>query len=89
MKFKAPGSFRSAEVMRAHLRELLPDLDMDLVLEGSAGPLGQSLDIGSMTLGNRFAIHPMEGWDGTPEGAPSAATLRRWRGFGRSTAKMI
>ncbi|HJM58370.1 MAG TPA: NADH:flavin oxidoreductase, partial [Planctomycetota bacterium] len=89
MDFKAPGSFRTAEAMRVHLRALLPDLDMDLELEGRAGPLGRELDIGSMTLGNRFAIHPMEGWDGTPEGEPSESTLRRWHGFGRSTAKMI
>jgi len=89
MEFKTPGSFRDARSMRAHLRELLPDLDLDVELEGRAGPLGQPLDIGSMTLGNRFAIHPMEGWDATPEGTPSEATLRRWRGFGRSTAKMI
>ena len=74
--------------MRAHLRELLPDLDMDLVLEGGAGPLGQSLDIGSMTLGNRFAIHPMEGWDGTRDGGPTERTVRRWRRFGRNRPAM-
>jgi 2,4-dienoyl-CoA reductase-like NADH-dependent reductase (Old Yellow Enzyme family) len=38
---------------------------------------------------NRFAIQPMEGWDGTPEGAPSALTTRRWRGFGRSGAGLV
>jgi 2,4-dienoyl-CoA reductase-like NADH-dependent reductase (Old Yellow Enzyme family) len=31
----------------------------------------------------------MEGWDGTPEGAPSELTRRRWRHFGISGAKLI
>jgi len=40
-------------------------------------------------LRNRFAVHPMEGWDGTPQGRPSDWTRRRWRRFGRSGAKLI
>jgi 2,4-dienoyl-CoA reductase-like NADH-dependent reductase (Old Yellow Enzyme family) len=31
----------------------------------------------------------MEGWDGTPDGLPTDLTLRRWRRFGRSGAKLI
>jgi 2,4-dienoyl-CoA reductase-like NADH-dependent reductase (Old Yellow Enzyme family) len=31
----------------------------------------------------------MEGWDGTTDGMPSPATLRRWGNFGRSGAKLI
>jgi len=31
----------------------------------------------------------MEGWDGTPEGKPSEHTVRHWRNFGRSGAKLI
>ena len=40
-------------------------------------------------LGNRFAIHPMEGWDGTTDGRPTELTFRRWRRFGTSGAKLI
>ena len=40
-------------------------------------------------MGNRFCILPMEGWDGTREGAPSDLTTRRWRHFGESGAKLI
>ena len=39
--------------------------------------------------GNRFSILPMEGWDGTPDGRPTELTLRRWRRFGESGAKLI
>src|SRR5687767_9756323 len=31
----------------------------------------------------------MEGWDGTREGEPSELTIRRWRNFGKSGAKLI
>ena len=31
----------------------------------------------------------MEGWDGTETGQPTAATLRRWRRFGQSGAKLL
>jgi len=41
------------------------------------------------TVGNRFAVHPMEGWDGTLDGKPSDLVLRRWTHFGISGAKLI
>jgi 2,4-dienoyl-CoA reductase-like NADH-dependent reductase (Old Yellow Enzyme family) len=43
----------------------------------------------SFTVGNRWCIHPMEGWDANRDGSPSEHTLRRWRNFGRSGAKLI
>jgi len=44
---------------------------------------------GSITIGNRIAINPMEGWDGTHDGHPSEHTVRRWQRFGQSGAKLI
>ncbi len=41
------------------------------------------------TIGNRWCIHPMEGWDGTLDGLPTDWTRRRWRNFGLSGAKLI
>ena len=61
----------------------------DIVAGGPASPLGSSLKAGPFTIGNRFAIQPMEGWDGTEDGKPSDNTIRRWRNFGLSGAKMI
>ena len=40
-------------------------------------------------IGNRFCIQPMEGWDGTRDGKPTEFTVRRWRNFGLSGAKLI
>ncbi len=61
----------------------------DIVGSGPASPLGASLSAGPFTIGNRFAIQPMEGWDCFEDGKPSDNTIRRWRNFGLSGAKMI
>ncbi|MFO1005030.1 MAG: NADH:flavin oxidoreductase [Planctomycetaceae bacterium] len=52
-------------------------------------PLADPLTVGKLRIGNRWCIHPMEGWDGTPGGQPSEHTLRRWRNFGLSGAKLL
>ena len=76
-------------------RERLIQLDLDLpvdddVLSAEEGsPLAAPLDIGGINVGNRWCIHPMEGWDAKPDGSPSELTLRRWRNFGKSGAKLI
>lgn len=59
------------------------------VLSGDASPLAQPLTVDGLSIGNRFAVQPMEGWDGTLEGAPSELTIRRWRRFGSSGAKLV
>ena len=56
---------------------------------GPSSPLAQPLDVDGVRVGNRFCILPMEGWDGTKDGAPSPLTERRWRHFGTSGAKLI
>ena len=76
--------------MRAHVEELGLDIPLDEDLEGARGPLGQAIEWApGRVCANRFAVHPMEGWDGTEDGRPSELTLRRWRRFGRSGAAMI
>ena len=59
------------------------------VLSGSDSPLAQPLTVDGFTIGNRFTVQPMEGWDGTRDGRPSEMTFRRWRRFGSSGAKLI
>lgn len=61
----------------------------DIVASGPASPLGAPLTVGNLTIGNRFAIQPMEGWDCLEDGRPSENTIRRWRNFGLSGAKLI
>ena len=61
----------------------------DIVASGPESPLGSALQVGPFIIGNRFAIQPMEGWDCHEDGKPSDNTIRRWRNFGLSGAKMI
>jgi NADPH2 dehydrogenase len=44
---------------------------------------------GGFRIGNSIAIHPMEGCDGTLDGAPDELTFRRYARFGRGGAKLI
>ena len=84
------GSLRSAEAFKRHLSEHdIPIPCDDEIATGSGAPLAQPLRSNGISIGNRFAIHPMEGWDGTPDGRPTDLTLRRWANFGRSGAKLI
>src|SRR4051794_26869395 len=74
--------------------ELVRTLNLDLQFEpsistGSASALTQPLAFSGRTLSNRWAIHPMEGWDGTVTGGVTEPMLRRWQRFGESGAKMI
>jgi 2,4-dienoyl-CoA reductase-like NADH-dependent reductase (Old Yellow Enzyme family) len=84
------ASFKTAAAFRAQLRDLGLSFDLDETVEsGPASPLAQPIDVQGVRVGNRFCILPMEGWDGTADGAPSDLTRRRWRHFGISGAKLI
>src|SRR5213594_4312417 len=84
------GGVRDVETFQRYLRELriLIPCDQDLIT-GDASPLAQPLQVDDLVLGNRFAIQPMEGWDGTSDGRPTELTFRRWGRFGASGAKLI
>jgi len=84
------GGIRSVADFKAHVAALQLSIPCDDELEvGANATLAQPLQLNDRKIGNRFCIHPMEGWDGTPDGAPSEATIRRWRNFGLSGAKLI
>ena len=89
MKFAAPGRLKTFDAFRDRWSEIAPELGVDETVLGAGGPLGKPLDVEGKTLENRFAIHPMEGWDGTAEGRPSELTRRRWRSFGKSGASLL
>jgi NADPH2 dehydrogenase len=96
MSYPKIASFKTPQAFREHVRSLGLALELDdEVLAAPQSPMAQPLIYQSpitndpITLGNRFAILPMEGWDGTPDGKPSDLTRRRWRHFGQSGAKLI
>lgn len=84
------GGLRDVESFRSHLAKLQIEIPCDDELSfGDSSPLAQPIHRSGIHLGNRFAIHPMEGWDGTADGRPTALTFRRWKHFGLSGAKLI
>src|SRR5437867_8076422 len=90
MSYPRIATFKTANDFRHHLAQLGVDLPFDdQLIAGSASPLSQPLVVDGTTVGNRFAILPMEGWDGTVDGRPTELTFRRWRRFGASGAKLI
>jgi 2,4-dienoyl-CoA reductase-like NADH-dependent reductase (Old Yellow Enzyme family) len=78
---------------RRHLASLSLDLPCDeAIISGASSPLAQPLDklsINGKKIGNRYAVQPMEGWDGTTTGGITEDVLRRWQRFGESGAKLI
>jgi NADPH2 dehydrogenase len=84
------GSVRDVETFRHYLQRHKISIPCDQALViGDQSPLAQPLHVNGRIIGNRFAIHPMEGWDGTADGRPTERTEHRWRRFGRSGAKLI
>ena len=85
------AQLKSTGAFRARLAELKLDLTVDdeILTAEMGSPLAAPLKIGAFTVGNRWCIHPMEGWDANRDGSPSELTLRRWRHFGLSGAKLI
>lgn len=86
-------SLKTVADFRRHVAALGLDLPCeDEIVVGPASPLAQPLrarTINGKTLGNRWAIQPMEGWDGTATGGITEEVRRRWRRFGESGAKLI
>ena len=83
-------SFKDAAAFRGYLEAQGITLPFhDDVRCGPGAPLAQPFTVGGRTVGNRFAILPMEGWDNTTTGKPTELTRRRWRRWGESGAKLI
>lgn len=78
-KFKTPEAL-SAEAVR---------LGGVLRLSDRFDALFQPVTIGGRRCGNRLAIQPMEGCDGTADGCPDDLTFRRYTRFGGGGAKLI
>ena len=84
------GSVRDVAHFKSHLdsSQIAIPCDDELV-SGHESPLAQPWTGNGIKIGNRIAVQPMEGWDGTADGNPSEHTIRRWQRFGRSGAKLI
>ncbi len=77
--------FKSAADLAAEAARL----GVDLPLSDDLAPLFEPVAVGPLTAGNRLAVQPMEGCDGSPDGRPDELTFRRYRRFGAGGAKLI
>lgn len=91
VKFPKVAQLRTVERFQEHLRSLGIELpcDEEVLSKDAGSPLAQTLKVGNIVVGNRWCIHPMEGWDANQDGSPTELTVRRWKRFGESGAKLI
>ncbi|MEQ8835607.1 MAG: NADH:flavin oxidoreductase, partial [Lacipirellulaceae bacterium] len=88
LSFPKVAQLKRVEQLSQHAAELgisLP-LDEKILTAEQGSPLAQPIKVGDFKVGNRWCIHPMEGWDANLDGSPSKRTLRRWKRFGQSGA---
>ncbi len=90
-KYARMARLKTGDDFREYIEELGIDLSFDENVEsGPDSPMAQPRILkNGRKIGNRFAILPMEGWDGTTDGFPTEDTTRRWQNFGKSGAKLI
>ena len=81
----------------AALRDHLAALGIELPVDDEVDPAGVLSTPTSFTDGaaweipnaNRFAVLPMEGWDGTTDGQPTDLVRRRWGRFAASGCGLV
>ena len=90
-RFPQVRKMASPEEMTAYLETQGIDLPLDSTVEPAPnGPLAAPTEINErLSAPNRFAILPMEGWDGTLDGKPTPAVERRWLRLGTSGAGLL
>jgi NADPH2 dehydrogenase len=90
MQYRRVAQLRTSADFRAYLDSLGVDLAFDDVMQtGPDAPHSQPFAYRDKTISNRFAVLPMEGWDGTIDGHVTDLVGRRWQRFGQSGAKLI
>jgi 2,4-dienoyl-CoA reductase-like NADH-dependent reductase (Old Yellow Enzyme family) len=86
-------SLKTVADFRAHVAALGLELPCeDALATGAGSPLAQpvaGVTVNGKRIGNRVAVQPMEGWDGTTTGGATDDVRRRWQRFGESGAKLI
>ena len=79
-------SFTSADELRLYIQ----NNGLNIPFSTDLSPLAAKKELrtrgGHITLQNSLTVHPMEGFDGEPDGSPSALSRRRYLRFARSGA---
>jgi len=80
-----PFEFPNAEM----LLQKANDLGIELPFQENIDILFEKTSIASKTLTNRFAVHPMEGFDADDSGAPGELTFRRYKRYAAGGSGLI
>jgi 2,4-dienoyl-CoA reductase-like NADH-dependent reductase (Old Yellow Enzyme family) len=83
------GHRRFAFKSREEFLAAIASLGLEIPYSHDIGVLFQSWRFAGKTLPNRLAIHPLEGADAGPGGAPGELTFRRYRRFAESGCGVI
>ena len=86
-EYRKVTEFKTVEDFSEYIKQ--ENFHIGLAPEGKTDALAQSIECLGQTVGNRWAILPMEGWDCLADGTPSEFTRRRWLRFATSGAKLI
>jgi 2,4-dienoyl-CoA reductase (NADPH2) len=85
MRRHEPFRYRDAQ----ELLNKAAELGVSLPFQDSIAPLFEAVAIGRRKISNRIAVHPMEGLDGQPSGAPGELTFRRYERYARGGSGLI
>lgn len=93
VRYPQVKKLRTADELRDRLGELGVHVPFDEQVDPQ-GPLATPFEVvdgsaGVLTVPNRFAVLPMEGWDGTTDGAPTDLVRRRWGRFATSGCGLV
>lgn len=94
MRYTQVKRLDTVDRLRAHLDGLGTDTSAAVPVDEHIDPEGalaqpvtmRDASAGSLIAPNRFAILPMEGWDGTTDGRPTDLVRRRWQRIAASGA---
>ena len=71
------------------ITETAAELNAFVPVRQDISPLYQPLALGAFRAENRIAFQPMEGTDGTADGAPGELTIRRYERFAKAGPGLI
>lgn len=83
------GHERFAFKSREEFLAKIAALSLEIPFSHDIGGLFRSFPLAGRTLPNRLAVHPLEGADAGPGGAPGELTFRRYRRFAESGCGLI
>jgi 2,4-dienoyl-CoA reductase-like NADH-dependent reductase (Old Yellow Enzyme family) len=93
VRFTQVKKLDTVDAFRAHCEQLGIEIPIAETVDAT-GALARPVSINdgagvTLTSPNRFAVLPMEGWDGTTDGRPTDLVRRRWRRFASSGCGVV